>query len=329
METQTVVVQPQEDRGVTVYSATQSPDYVLRSVSMATGLPHNLIRVETRRLGGAYGGKITRFVIFLLAKLISLRSMLAAAAASAACVVTGQPVRMQMNLNTNMVLLGKRNPFEGQYEVEVDSQGKLQSVKLDYYIDVGSASNDSVVIMEMAFRTCDNAYYSPSWHITPHFALTNTPANTSARAPGCLPAIFIMETIMDNIASALKLSPDAVRFANLYQQGQVTPYHQPLPYCRLTELWTSLVASSNYNARASAVQGGLSHFALPNILGIQSSQSLEETRSFYRTDQVCNMQVSSMLTDIQVRHQLVGIQLWRAGVDLRCRRNSGNIHRRH
>jgi xanthine dehydrogenase molybdopterin-binding subunit B len=107
--------------------------------------------------------------------------------------------------------------------------------------------------MEMAFRTCDNAYYCPEWHITPHFAITNTPTNTSARAPGCLPAIFIMETIMDHVARELGVSGDAFRFANMYQQGQVTPYKMPLTYCNLSSLWTSLQQSSDYASRVAAV----------------------------------------------------------------------------
>lgn len=152
-----------------------------------------------------------------------------------------------------MELIGKRNPFEADYNVTFDSSGVLQSIELDYYIDCGSYINDAIIVMEMAFRTCDNAYYCPTWKLTPHFIRTNTPANTSARAPGCCPAIFIMETIMDNVAKALNLSPDAVRFANLYQQGQVTPYHQTLTYCNLTSMWNSFVASTNYQTRLAAV----------------------------------------------------------------------------
>jgi xanthine dehydrogenase molybdopterin-binding subunit B len=152
-----------------------------------------------------------------------------------------------------MELIGKRNPFQADYSVGVDDSGKLQSIVLDYYIDCGSYWNDSVVIMDMAYNTCDNAYYCPEWHVSPHFARTNTAGNTSARAPGCCPAIFVIESIMDHIASSLNLSPDAVRFLNLYQEGQVTPYHQPLSYCNLTSLWNTLVASSSYVARQAAV----------------------------------------------------------------------------
>ena len=152
-----------------------------------------------------------------------------------------------------MELIGKRNPFEADYTVEVTEDGKLHSVSIDYYIDCGSYVNDSILIMEMAFRTCDNAYYCPKWKLTPHFVVTNTPANTSARAPGCCPAIFIIETIMDHVAQTLNISPDEIRYSNLYEQGQVTPYHQPLTYCSLQLLWNTLMVRSNYTTRQAAV----------------------------------------------------------------------------
>ena len=74
---------PQEDGGLVVYSATQCPDYVSRAVAKATKIPAGKVRVELRRMGGAYGGKITR-------------SMLPAAAVAAASVVAGCPVRTQV-----------------------------------------------------------------------------------------------------------------------------------------------------------------------------------------------------------------------------------------
>ena len=84
METQTCISVPQDDGGLQIYSATQCPDYVLRAVAKATTLPPRLIRVEVARLGGAYGGKITR-------------SLYASVACSVAAYLTGQPVRTQVS----------------------------------------------------------------------------------------------------------------------------------------------------------------------------------------------------------------------------------------
>jgi hypothetical protein len=83
METQTCAAVPQEDGGLYVYSATQAADFTLRTVSAATGIPAGKIRVEMRRMGGAYGGKITR-------------SIHAAVSTSVAATLLGVPVRTQV-----------------------------------------------------------------------------------------------------------------------------------------------------------------------------------------------------------------------------------------
>ena len=152
-----------------------------------------------------------------------------------------------------MEMIGKRNPFEADYTVGFDETGKLLGVQIDYYIDCGCYLNDSLGTMQAAMSTCDNGYYCPNWLVTPYFAVTNTPSNTACRGPGCCPAIFIIEAIVDHVAKVLQLSPDAVRFTNLYQQGQVTPYGQPLTYCSLSSLWTSFVSSTNYAQRLASV----------------------------------------------------------------------------
>eukprot|EP00042_Codosiga_hollandica_P056153 m.803689 g.803689 ORF g.803689 m.803689 type:complete len:1324 (-) comp59281_c0_seq1:203-4174(-) len=241
METQTSIAIPQEDGGLQIYCSTQAPDYVNLAVSHATKIHHGKVRVTARRAGGAYGGKITR-------------CLLSAVATSVAAVLTGCPVRTVVNLNSNMALLGKRNPWETDYTVGFDANGKLLAIKLNYFIDCGSEIiADNLITGSMAKHACDGAYYCPNWEVTPTFIRTNTPPNTSTRAPGCLPAIFSIENIIEHVAQSLQVVPSVVRFANLYQQGQMTPYLQPMTYCNLSSQWTSFVASTSYNARQSAI----------------------------------------------------------------------------
>ena len=92
METQTAIAVPQDDGGLQVYSATQSPDFTVRCISAATGLSGSMIRVEMRRMGGAYGGKISR-------------CLLASVACSVAALITGQPVRIQVRTALVFVLI--------------------------------------------------------------------------------------------------------------------------------------------------------------------------------------------------------------------------------
>ena len=60
--------------------------------------------VKVKRLGGAYGAKI-------------YLQNCGAAAATVAAGKLGRPVRLWMNLEDNMRMLGKRNPYMMNYEV--------------------------------------------------------------------------------------------------------------------------------------------------------------------------------------------------------------------
>ena len=60
--------------------------------------------ITVKRLGGAYGGK-------------TFMQNCGAAAATVAAGKLGRPVRLWMNLEDNMRMLGKRNPYMMDYEV--------------------------------------------------------------------------------------------------------------------------------------------------------------------------------------------------------------------
>ncbi len=59
METQTAVVVPQEE-GYSVFSATQWTDNVQSAVAGVLGVGASSVDVSVKRVGGAYGSKITR-----------------------------------------------------------------------------------------------------------------------------------------------------------------------------------------------------------------------------------------------------------------------------
>jgi xanthine dehydrogenase large subunit len=57
LETQGAIAYPDDSGGVRVFSGTQSPAGVQAIIARILGVPMNLVEVETRRLGGAFGGK--------------------------------------------------------------------------------------------------------------------------------------------------------------------------------------------------------------------------------------------------------------------------------
>jgi abscisic-aldehyde oxidase len=105
METQATLVIPDEDGCMLVYCSTQSPSYVQQSIAACLGLPMHNIRVITRRIGGGFGGKVTRCL------------PLAVSCALVAYKLK-QPVRMVLDRNTDMVLTGGRSPTHTKFKMK-------------------------------------------------------------------------------------------------------------------------------------------------------------------------------------------------------------------
>ncbi|CAG0880344.1 unnamed protein product [Cyprideis torosa] len=204
LETQVSVSVPIED-GMNVFCATQWMDQVQAICSKVLNWPNHKFNISVRRLGGGYGGKITR------------PNLLAAASALGAY-LTNRPVRICLDLESNLQIIGKRLPYHVEYEAGFDDGGKLAFVSGTIYGDVGCSYNENVV--NFSVFNAGNAYYSPSWHWKTVAVRTNTPSNTWTRAPGTTEGIAFIEHIMEHIAVELKKDPLEVRQVNFLQQGQ-------------------------------------------------------------------------------------------------------------
>eukprot|EP01147_Barroeca_monosierra_P002142 gene2142-5172_t len=252
METQTALAFPTDDGGLELHASTQNVTDTQTFASIATGIPASKIKVVMKRAGGSYGGKITR-------------SWFTAAVVSFAANKHNVPVRTALELHSNMRLIGKRFPTDFLHRYNVHRHpwkceytigtlnSRLHAVDMQWYADAGAYVFDSDGAMMQGSTACDAAYFCPNWQVVPTVCQTNTPSNTATRAPGCLPAVFIMETAMDHTAQVLGVDPVSFRYNNIYQEGQVTPTGMTLKYCSLSHLWSQFVDAIGYETRMKDV----------------------------------------------------------------------------
>lgn len=247
METQQCIVVPEANGKFNVRSSTQWPATVQTVIARVLDIPINQVTVGQKRIGGAYGAKISR-------------ATPVAAAAAVAANKHQRPIRLIMDLNTNMESQSKRHPFVCQFKVGFMKTGVINALELVYYDD-GGAFYDSVVgTMDMALTTADNAYYFANYSASGVCCRTNLPPNTSMRAPGCFPSIYFVEKIVERCAFELQMDPNDVRQTNFYNdpsQGlpiQKTPYGTPIIYNSLPAVWSQIQQTSDYASRLQAVQ---------------------------------------------------------------------------
>ncbi|XP_064107764.1 uncharacterized protein LOC135216406 [Macrobrachium nipponense] len=196
-------VVPIED-GYDVFCTTQWPTETQAVISSVLNVPAHSVNVELRRIGGGYGGKISR-------------QNVTAAAAAVAAQKLFQPVRVVLDLNTAMTMTGWREPYLSKYEVGFDDNGKFQALKVDVIGDAGHVKNDSAVYyLSGALQNC---YYIPNMMYRPIIVTTDTAANTWCRTPGTVEALGTIEYIIEHIAHYLKKDPLEVRMANMVAPG--------------------------------------------------------------------------------------------------------------
>jgi xanthine dehydrogenase large subunit len=245
LEGQAALALPQDNGDMVVHSSTQHPTEIQHKVAEALGVPMHAVRVETRRMGGGFGGKESQ------------GNALAIACAVAAS-KTGRPCKMRYDRDDDMIITGKRHDFRIDYTVGFDAKGKITALDFTHFTRCGWGMDLSLPVADRAMLHADNAYHLDNIRITSHRLRTNTQSATAFRGFGGPQGIVGIERVMDHIAHHLDADPLAVRRANYYadapnDQVQTTPYHQPVKDGIINALTDRLVASSDYVARRAAI----------------------------------------------------------------------------
>ncbi|ODN69679.1 xanthine dehydrogenase molybdopterin binding subunit [Methylobrevis pamukkalensis] len=242
LEGQVAMAVPGEDGDMTVYSSTQHPTEVQHTVAKVLGVTEASVTVETRRMGGGFGGKESQANQW-------------AALAALAARVTGRPCKMRLDRDDDMIMTGKRHDQVASFDVAYDGEGRILAVDLDFASRCGYSADLSLGVNDRTMFHADNAYFYPNVSIRSQRLKTNTCSNTAFRGFGGPHGVIAAERIIDSIAISIGLDPLEVRKRNFYGPGRdVTPYGQKVEDNILAELVGELEASSNYWKRRTAVR---------------------------------------------------------------------------
>lgn len=241
LEGQVAIALPTEDGGMHVHSSSQHPTEVQKLIAEVLHKPINHITVETRRMGGGFGGKETQ-------------------AAPWACIAavlahhTQRPVKLRLPRADDMIMTGKRHEFYNTYDVGFDASGLLSAAKITVNGRCGHSPDLSDAIVDRAMFHSDNAYFLENALVVGNRCRTNTVSNTAYRGFGGPQGMMIIEQVMDDVARAVGKDPLDVRKLNLYKKGRdTTHYHQKVETETLPMLIEQLEASSDYRQRREAI----------------------------------------------------------------------------
>ncbi|MGF1626968.1 MAG: xanthine dehydrogenase molybdopterin binding subunit [Alphaproteobacteria bacterium] len=242
LEGQAAMAVPGEDGEITVMSSTQHPTEIQHVVGRVLGLPNARVVVETRRMGGGFGGKESQ------------ASFVAAAAALAAR-ITGRPAKLRLDRDDDMAMTGKRHDFVIDYDVGFDQDGRIQGIDFSFASRCGRSADLSDAINDRAMFHADNAYFLENVRIRSYRCKTHTVSNTAFRGFGGPQGMAAIERVIEDIAVHLGRDALDVRKANLYgtTDRNVTPYYMTVEDNILHGLIDDLERSGEYRRRRAAV----------------------------------------------------------------------------
>jgi xanthine dehydrogenase large subunit len=244
LESQVSIAYPLEDGQVEIHSSSQHPTETQHVVAHALGIPDKDVVCQVKRMGGGFGGKESQAAPF-------------AAMAALAAVRLKRPVRICLTKDDDMIMTGKRNPFENNYRVGFDDKGLILALDIELYSDGGAYADLSTSIMERAMLHSDNSYFFPNMRVTGQVCKTNHHPHTAFRGFGGPKGVATIEKIIEEIAHKLDLDPFEVRKINLYSdQGNrnLTHYGQVFKNNCLLRLHDELAEKCDYKKRRDDIK---------------------------------------------------------------------------
>jgi nicotinate dehydrogenase large molybdopterin subunit len=198
---------------LTVMVSTQYPHFHHKQIARVTGLPVDRVRVVQTVVGGAFGGKMDNTVECAIS-LLALK--------------TGRPVRMIYTREEVFVATTKRHAMEITLKLGATGDGRLTALKADYLSDGGAYRSYSNVVGGRCVIHTGMPYNIPA--VKTHYVatFTNYPPAGAMRSFGVVKVAFALESLLNELAGKLNMSPFALRRKNALVDGDKTSTGQLL-----------------------------------------------------------------------------------------------------
>jgi 4-hydroxybenzoyl-CoA reductase alpha subunit len=214
-EPHAVLAEATPDGRLTVWSATQVPHYLHRSLSEVLGLPMHRIRVVKPEVGGGFGGKSDPFPHEIACAALALE--------------TGRPVKLLLDREEVFYVNHGRHPTTNRVVVAADEKGRFTALDVEALLDGGAFSSFGVVTTYYNGVLAMGPYRFDAFRYHGVRAYTNHPPSGAMRAHGGTNIRYSLEMAVDLLAEKLGRDPLELRLENL-----LPPHSRTLNEFRIT-----------------------------------------------------------------------------------------------
>jgi len=239
IEPEAVIAVPQEgNKGIKIIGSIQNPFSTRKLVAAVLGWSLARVRVQQAELGGSFGGKD------------DLMCILSARAAIGA-IKTGRPVKIRYSREESIMESYKRHPYIMHYKVGFNRNGKIKVMKIDILADGGAYASMSPFVTWRSVVQATGPYEIENVWTDVRAVYTNNPYTGAMRGFGSPQPIFAQESLMDEIAIKLGMSPGEIRRINGLRRGSITASGQKLEDhdVNLVKVLETAVKHSNFTGK--------------------------------------------------------------------------------
>lgn len=197
------------DGSLIISGSIQNPHRVRGFVAKFMGCPQSHINVKRAVMGGSFGGKDD--VIDHLACRSALLTRL-----------TGKPIKFAYTREQSIIESCKRHPYKMKYKVGLNDAGRIQAMKIDILADSGGYAASSPFVTWRSSVQAAGPYAIPNVHIDVKAVYTNNSYTSAMRGFGSPQVVYANESLMDEIAEYLNISPVEIREINALRQGDTS-----------------------------------------------------------------------------------------------------------
>ena len=209
LEPECCVAYIDEDGDVHLLTSDQSAHTTMHECSMLL-YPHK-VKVENMLVGGGFGGKEDMSVQHHAALL---------------AYHTRKPVKVRLTRAESLLIHPKRHPFWMDFTLGCDENGVIQGVKADVISDTGAFASLGGPVLERACTHAAGPYHYQNFEITGKAYYTNNPPAGAFRGFGVTQTCFAMESLLNEMAQKIGISPWEIRMRNAIRPGQTLPNGQ-------------------------------------------------------------------------------------------------------
>ncbi|MBC8465496.1 molybdopterin-dependent oxidoreductase, partial [bacterium] len=240
IEPQAILAEFDGSGRLTMFSSTQAPHYVQRTLAMALELPLENVRVIKPAVGGGFGPKASCSTAELITCLLSK--------------VTGKPVKMTFSRDQVFLHSRARHQFWHRMTTGIKKDGTIMFLKHKCILDGGAFASFGIATVYYAGSLLGGPYRLKNMDYDGYRVLTNKPACGAQRGHGAVHARALFETQLDQLALEIGMDPLELRLKNVMGSGETTCNELFMSSLGMRECLETVAKSTNWSKAWKKIQ---------------------------------------------------------------------------